>query len=256
MTFMGTISAVLIVKNEEKKLPDCLASLRWVDEIIVLDSGSIDRTCEIAETYNAKVFVNADWQGFGVQRERAAQLASSEWVFMIDADERVTPELEASIRSAIQEEPAIWQVNRLCWCFGRFIKHSGMHPDWVPRLYPRNKAIFDATRVHERLVNNHQLPERKLAGHLLHYVYESIRHQQQKAAHYAEEWALQRAATGKKTSLTSASLHALACFLRMYIFRRGFLDGKQGFLLAILLSQATFIKYAELWSLQHGSLHQ
>lgn len=244
---MPSISAVLIVKNEAKKLPDCLKSLTWADEIVVLDSGSSDNTCAIAAEFSAKVFVNTDWQGFGVQRERAAQLATGDWIFMIDADERVTPELQASILAAVQQAPAIWFVNRLCWCFGRFIKHSGMHPDWVPRLYPRNQAVYDATRVHERLVNSHNLPKQKLSGFLLHYVYDSIRHQQQKSAHYAEEWALQRFNAGKKASLTSASLHALACFIRMYLFRLGFLDGSQGFLLALLLSQSTFIKYAELW---------
>lgn len=250
---MPSISAVLIVKNEAKKLPDCLRSLTWADEIIVLDSGSSDNTLNIAEEFSAKVFVDLDWQGFGVQRERAASFATSDWIFMIDADERVTPELEKSILTAVQQAPAIWFVNRLCWCFGRFITHSGMHPDWVPRLYPRNQAMYDTTRVHERLVNNQQLPEQKLSGHLLHYVYDSIRHQQQKAAHYAEEWALQRARAGRKTSLTSAVLHSLACFLRMYIFRLGFLDGKHGYVLAILLSQATFIKYVELWRLQQDA---
>ena len=252
---MPSIAAVLIVKNEAKKLPECLESLGWVDEIIVLDSGSTDSTCRIAENFSAKVYTNTDWQGFGIQRERAAQLATSDWIFMIDADERVTPELKKSILDAVQQVPAIWFVNRLCWCFGRFIKHSGMHPDWVPRLYPRNQAVFDATRVHERLVNNNKLPEKKLSGYLLHYVYDSIRHQQQKAAHYAEEWALQRAQAGKPTSLTSASLHALGCFVRMYLLRAGFLDGKQGFLLALLLAQSTFNKYAELWNLNRRSTH-
>ncbi|GGY78661.1 glycosyl transferase [Cellvibrio zantedeschiae] len=249
---MPSISAVLIVKNEANKLPECLQSLSWVNEIIVLDSGSSDNTLEIAQGFSAKVFTNTDWQGFGVQRERAANYATSDWIFMIDADERVTPELESAIKAAISQGDAVWQINRLAWCFGRFIKHSGMHPDWIPRLYPRNKAKFDETRVHERLVNHLNLPVRRLDGVLLHYLFDSVRHQQQKAAHYAEEWALQRAAAGKKTFLTSAVLHALACFLRMYVFRLGFLDGKQGFLLALLLSQSTFSKYAELWQLTNN----
>ncbi len=165
---MPRISAVLIVKNEAQKLPLCLQSLHWADEIVILDSGSDDDTLAIAKAHSAKVFVNTDWQGFGVQRERAAQLATGDWIFMVDADERVTPELQAAILAAVQEGDAIWHVNRLCWCFGRFIKHSGMHPDWVPRLYPRGRAIYDATRVHERLVNNQQLPVRRLSGFLLH----------------------------------------------------------------------------------------
>lgn len=249
---MPSIAAVLIVKNEANKLPDCLKSLSWVDEIIVLDSGSSDNTIAIAEAFSAKVFVNTDWQGFGVQRERAASYATCDWIFMIDADERVTPELKVAIQSAITQGDAVWQINRLAWCFGRFIKHSGMHPDWIPRLYPRTKAKFDETRVHERLVNHLNLRVRRLDGVLLHYLFDSIRHQQLKAAHYAEEWALQRAASGKKTSLTAAVLHSLACFIRMYVFRLGFLDGKQGFLLALLSSQSTFIKYAELWQLTNN----
>lgn len=254
---MASISAVLIVKNEEKKLADCLKSLQWVDEVVILDSGSTDSTLDIARDFsvnffaNIKVSVNKEWQGFGVQRERAAALATSDWIFMIDADERVTEELAQEMKTAVQGQDAVYMVNRLSWCFGRFIKHSGLYPDWVPRLYPRNKAGFDKTRVHERLVNSQQLPVKKFSAHLLHYVYDSIRHQQQKAAHYAEEWACQKAAAGKSASLTKASLHALTCFLRMYIFRGGFLDGKQGFLLATLLSQATFAKYAELWNLKN-----
>lgn len=246
---MPSISAVLIVKNEAQKLSACLQKLQWADEILVLDSGSDDDTLAIAQAHSARVFVNTDWQGFGVQRERAARLATSDWIFMIDADEVVTPELQASILAAVQQGEAIWQVNRLCWCFGRFIKHSGMHPDWVPRLYPRGRAIYDETRVHERLVNNQQLPVRQLSGFLLHYVYDSVRHQQQKAAHYAQEWALQRRQAGKTASLTSAVLHAFACFVRMYLLRAGFMDGRQGLLLALLLSQSTFAKYAELWQL-------
>jgi (heptosyl)LPS beta-1,4-glucosyltransferase len=250
---MPSISAVLIVKNEAQKLAACLQTLRWADEILVLDSGSEDDTVAIANAHGARVFVNRDWQGFGVQRERAAQLATGDWIFMIDADERVTPELQASILAAVQQGEAIWQVNRLCWCFGRFIKHSGMHPDWVPRLYPRCRAIYDETRVHERLVNHQQLPVHRLSGVLLHYLYDSVRHQQQKAAHYAQEWALQRQRAGKTSSLASAVLHAFACFIRMYLLRAGFLDGKQGLLLALLLSQSTFAKYAELWQLSLGS---
>lgn len=246
---MPSISAVLIVKNEARKLSACLHRLQWVDEILVLDSGSDDDTLAIAEAHSARIFVNTDWQGFGVQRERAAQLATSDWIFMVDADEQVTPELQASILSAVQQGDAIWQVNRLCWCFGRFIRHSGMHPDWVPRLYPRGRAIYDETRVHERLVNNQQLPVRKLSGFLLHYVYDSVRHQQQKSAHYAQEWALQRRRAGKTASLGGAILHAFACFVRMYLLRAGFMDGKQGLLLALLQSQSTFAKYAELWQL-------
>lgn len=243
----ATVSAVLIVRNEEKKIADCLASLSWADEIIVLDSGSSDATCDIARRCGAKVTQRTDWQGFGEQRRRAEALASCDWVFMIDADERVTPELEASIREAVQGEPAIYKANRLCWCFGSYIRFSHMHPDWVPRLYPRGRAEYYSTRVHESLQNPNQLPVHRLQGKLLHMVYDSVRHQMQKSAHYAEEWALERAAKGRTATVSSAVLHAVFCFIRMYILRLGLLDGRQGFILAVLLSHATFAKYTELW---------
>lgn len=241
------LSAVLIVKDEADKLADCLASLQFVDEIIVLDSGSRDNTLEIARQYGARVEVNDDWQGFGVQRQRAQALATGDWVLMIDADERVTPQLRASIEAAIQSEPAIYLVNRLSWCFGRFMRHTAMYPDWIPRLYPRQQAGFDNTRVHERLKNPKNLPEHRLKGDLLHFVYDSVRHLIGKSALYAEQWAIARAEAGHRGSLLSAVGHGLSCFIRMYILRRGFLDGGQGFLVAVVMSHATFVKYADLW---------
>lgn len=244
----GSISAVLIVKNEERKLAACLETLAWADEIVVLDGGSEDRSHAIAEGAGARVSVRTDWAGFGEQRRRAEELARGDWIFMIDADERVTPELQDSIRQAVTQGPAIYKANRLCWCFGRFIRHSGMHPDWVPRLYPRGRARFDSTRVHERLRNPHRLRERRLDGVLLHYVYDSPSHQIQKSAHYAREWACERAERGRSASLLSAFGHSGFCFVRMYLLRAGFLDGRAGLLLAILLAQATFAKYAELWA--------
>lgn len=245
----ASISAVLIVKNESAKIEDCLASLAWADEIIVLDSGSSDSTCAMARAAGAKVFVREDWQGFGEQRRRAEALASQDWIFMIDADERVTPSLRDSILKAVKSGPAIYEVNRLCWCFGRYIRHSGLYPDWVPRLYPRGGAAFDSTRVHERLRNTGSLPVLRLQGHLEHLAYDSIRHQLVKSAHYAEEWALERHSRGCKTSLASAWVHGSFCFVRMYFLRKGFLDGGVGLLLAGLFAQATFIKYAQLWLL-------
>lgn len=243
-----TVSAVLIVKNEEKHLAECLSTLSWADEVLVLDSGSTDRTLEIAARHGARVEVRSDWQGFGEQRRRAEALATGDWVFMIDADERVTPELEAGIRQAILQSPAVYEVNRLPWCFGRFIRHSGLHPDWIPRLYPRGQAGYLSTRVHERLQNPNGLPERRLQGLLLHYTSESLRHHLLKSAHYSEEWATERAAQGKTTWLLSGFFRGFFCFFRMYLLRAGFLDGPQGFLIAVLMSHYTFTKYADLWT--------
>ncbi|HEY7885775.1 MAG TPA: glycosyltransferase family 2 protein [Cellvibrionaceae bacterium] len=241
------VSAVLIVKNEQHKIADCLASLTWADEVVVLDSGSTDDTCAIAQRLGARVEVNTDWQGFGIQRQRAEALAQGQWIFMIDADERVDAELRESIQAAVAGEPAVYEANRLCHCFGRTIRHSGMFPDWTPRLYPKGLAHYDDIRVHERLRNPQGLPERRLAGLLHHLVYDNLRHLLVKTAHYADEWATDRAARGKKGSLWAAVGHGWWRFFSMYILRRGFLDGGQGLLLALVMGHATFVKYADLW---------
>ncbi|UTF61676.1 glycosyltransferase family 2 protein [Gilvimarinus sp. DA14] len=241
------LSAVLIVKNEADKLEACLQSLDFADEIVVLDSGSSDGTQALAERLGARVTQNADWQGFGVQRQRAQALARGHWVLCIDADERVSEPLKREILNAIESDDCIYEVNRLSWCFGRYMRHTDMYPDWIPRLYPRLSAGFDNTRVHERLQNPNKLPVKRLQGDLLHYVYNSVRHLVTKSALYSEQWAIARHEQGKKGSLWSACLHGLSCFLRMYILKRGFLDGGQGLLIALVMSHATFVKYADLW---------
>lgn len=242
------LAAVLIVKNEADHLEACLRTLSWVDELVVLDSGSDDTTLDIARRFTDKVVVNDDWQGFGIQRQRAEALVESDWILMIDADERVTDELRSSIREAVASgESAVYRVARLSWCFGAFIRHSGWYPDHVARLYLRGRAGYDDALVHEKLRIPADLPIRDLSGDLLHYTYRDIRHYLEKSAHYAEAWAEQRATRGKRGGIGAGFLHGLGCFVRMYLLRAGFLDGRQGLLLALLSAHSTFAKYADLW---------
>lgn len=243
-----SIAAVLIVKNEQDHLPACLETLDWVDEIVVVDAGSSDGTREIAREFTDKVALEEDWQGFGVQRQRAEALVESDWILMVDADERVTPALRESLRAAVaQDSPAIYTLPRLSWCFGGFIRHSGWYPDRVARLYPRGRAGYNDALVHEKLENPEELPVRPLEGDLLHYTYRDLRHYLEKSAHYAQAWAEQRAARGKRGSLAAGIGHGIGCFLRMYLLKAGFLDGRQGLLLALLSAHSTFAKYADLW---------
>lgn len=241
------ISAVLIVKNEAHHLRACLETLSFADDIAVLDAGSSDETLAIARAFTDNVSVDADWQGFGVQRQRAEALARFEWILMIDADERVTDELKASILTAVAKGPAVYSLPRLSWCFGRFIRHSGWYPDRVLRLYPKGRASFNAALVHEKLVVPDALDVKPLSGDLLHYTYRDVRHYLEKSAHYADAWAEQRATRGKSASIGQGVAHALGCFLKMYLLKAGFRDGRQGLLLAILSAHSTFNKYAALW---------
>lgn len=252
---MPSLSAVLIVKNEAERLSECLERLSFADEIIVLDAGSTDNTIEIARRYTSQVFIEADWRGYGIQRQRAQARASGDWILMIDADEHVTPALRTSIQAAVSanDQNAVYAIARLSWCFGRFIRHSGWYPDYVTRLYPRAKAEYGEEKVHEKLHYPPVMSVKHLQGDLLHYTYRDLEHYLVKSAQYAAAWAEQRQLKGRRSSLLQGLLHGLACFLKMYVFRLGFLDGRQGLLLALLSGHSTFAKYADLWVRQQPS---
>ena len=246
---MPQLSAVLIVKNEAAILAACLARLDWVDEIVVLDGGSVDDTVNIARQYTDKVYVESEWQGYGVQRQRAQSHASGDWILMVDADEHVSVELKISIQTVTEadDRSKAYSIPILPWCFGRFIHHGGWYPARKVRLYPRDKACYGDQRVHEKLAFEAGMEVEQLQGDLLHYTYRDLEHYLVKSAMYATEWAEQRQQRGKRSSLFQGIIHGTGCFLRMYVFRAGFLDGQQGLLLALLSAHSTFVKYADLW---------
>lgn len=247
---MPTLSVAMIVKNEAQDLAQCLDSVKdWVDEIVILDSGSEDQTKEIALSYGAKWYENRDWQGFGKQRQIAQQYVTSDYVLWLDADERVTPELKTSILQAVKndEQHTVYKIARLSNIFGREIRHSGWYPDYVVRLYRTHFAAYGDELVHEKVHFPQNANIIKLQGDLLHYTYKNIHHYLVKSAGYAKAWAIQRERAGKKATIFQGITHALSAFVKMYILKAGFLDGKQGLLLAILSAHSTFVKYADLW---------
>ncbi|MGO4999633.1 glycosyltransferase family 2 protein [Oceanisphaera sp. W20_SRM_FM3] len=249
MSNRPTLAAVLIVKNEADNLADCLATLDWVDEIVVLDSGSTDATQAVSEAAGARFFVNSDWPGFGKQRQLAQSHVQSDWVLWVDADERITPELKNNIAAVLAKPKAntVYSIPRLSWVFGRFIRHCGWYPDRVLRLYPKALTGYNDALVHEKVHINKGVKVIKLKGDLLHYTYRDLEHYLVKSAGYASAWAEQRQLRGKKGSLGQGVLHGLGCFIKMYVIKAGFLDGKQGFLLSVLSAHSTFVKYADLW---------
>ncbi|MEM6162418.1 glycosyltransferase family 2 protein [Erwinia sp. P6884] len=252
MSARQLLSVVLIAKNAAELLPECLDSVSWADEIIVLDSGSSDGTPQIAARHGAKVFHSKEWRGYGKQRQLAQSYASHPMILMIDTDERVTPQLRHAIEDALQQPtPALYSLGRRNLFLGRFMRHSGWYPDRVVRLYPASYHYNDH-QVHESL-ETQGAPVTALKGDLLHLTCRDFSAFQWKQFAYAEAWAKQRHHQGKRCSMFSIFSHTLAAFFKTLVLRAGFLDGKQGWLLAVVNAQYTFNKYTALWALNHSS---
>ena len=247
---MPTLSVILITRNEEANLDDCLASLEGIaQQIVVVDTNSTDRTLEIAKSHGAVVSQPTDWPGFGPQKNRALDLATGDWVLSLDADERLTPALRAEIVTAIHHSAHVdcFAIPRLSWYCGRFIRHSGWNPDYVDRLFRKGTAHFSDDLVHERLIPQGQVA--KLENPMLHFSFMNYSQVLQKVDRYSTASAEQAFAKGKTSSPLKAILHGAWSFIKTYIIRAGFLDGAQGFALAMSNSQGTYYRYLKLWQL-------
>lgn len=246
---MPSISAIIITKNESANLEDCLRSLSGLaDEIIVVDSGSTDNTVDIAKKHGAIVSETTDWPGFGPQKNRALDLASNEWVFSIDADERATPELIAEIKDALKNPISdCYYSPRLSYYCGEFLKHGGWYPDFVYRLFKKGSARFSDDLVHERLI--YSGTPQALKNHLIHYSYLRFEQVIAKINAYSSAGAKQAFESGKRATLLSAITHGFWTFFRTFVIRKGFLDGKHGLAMAISAGHTTYYKYLKLWHL-------
>jgi glycosyltransferase involved in cell wall biosynthesis len=240
----ATLSVILITKNEADLVAQCLDSVAWADEIVVLDSGSSDATVEICRRYTDKVY-ETDWPGFGAQKNRALDLATSEWVLSLDADEVLTPGLINEIQRTLQAPQAQgYTLPRLSSYCGRYMYHSGWWPDPVLRLFKRDGGRFTDARVHERVVVSGQV--RSLQEKLLHQSYRSLDQVLHKVNLYSSEGALDSQARGRQSGLFTAIGHGLWAFVRTYLIKRGFLDGREGFIVAVSNAEATYYRYLKL----------
>ncbi len=241
---MPKLSVIIITKNEAANIHACLESVAWADEIIVVDSGSSDATVEICRELGAQVHVH-DWPGFGTQKNRALSYATHEWVFSIDADERVTAELQAQLIKAMGDDSKDgFYVPRLSQFCGRFIRYSGWYPDYVLRLFKRTKGRFSDDMVHERVIL--EGTEGRLSSPLLHYSYLNKADVQRKTEQYASAGAMQMFENGKVASFADAPVRAGWAFVRTYCLRLGFLDGIAGFNIARMNARTTYLKYKQL----------
>lgn len=246
---MPTISVIIITKNEAQNIEDCIKSAAFANEILILDSGSTDDTIQLSKELDAKV-IQTGWPGFGAQKNRAIKEASGDWIFSLDADERISESLAKEILQAIHGSSfTVFDVPRSSLYVSKFMNHSGWSPDRTKRLFKKGKAHFSESKVHESLQSSN------LIGHLqeplIHYSFRDFETVLKKVNEYsslsAEEFFLRKK---QKSSLKKAVFHGFWAFFRTYILRAGFLDGREGFMLAVSNAEGVYYRYLKLMLLQ------
>lgn len=239
------LSVAIITKNEAANLPACLESIAFASQVVVVDSGSTDETVKIARDFGCDVY-EEDWLGFGRQKQVAVDRCRNEWILILDADERVPPETESLIRELLSRSPAAdgYSFPRKNFFQGRWIRHAGWWPDRVVRLFRKSRGGITETLVHEAVcVTGSVIP---LSAPLQHFTESSLERLLQKINHYSTLGAEEAFASGRRSSVWGAALRAKLTFFHDYFIRFGFLDGRQGFTLAIAAGVNKFFKYAKL----------
>lgn len=241
---MAGLSVIIITKNEALNIRECLESVKWADEIIVVDSGSTDATVAICHEFTPHVYIH-DWPGFGLQKNRALGYASKEWALSLDADERVTEELRSEIEAVIGGIASTegYDIPRLSSFCGRYMQHSGWYPDYVTRLFQRHSGCFTNDLVHERVVINGKVE--RLKHNLLHESFRDLDQLLAKINHYSSAGAVMMGKKGRNATLTQAIFHGIWAFIRSYFIRAGFLDGAEGFMLAVSTAEGTYYRYVK-----------
>ena len=246
------ITAIVITFNEEANIAGALASLAWADEIIVVDSESRDRTTEIARSFTARVIVRP-WPGYSAQKNFAAERASHDWIFSLDADEVVSEALRRALESlklASELGVAGFEMSRLTFYLGRWIYHSGWYPDWKLRLYDRRRARWVGDYVHEGVEVDGAIA--RLDGDLLHFTVNNASEHHLRIDRYTTLAAEAAWAQGKGAALASIIFSPPLTFIRSYVFKLGFLDGLQGYAIARFAAHYAFLKNLKLWELSNG----
>lgn len=238
------LSVIIITKNEATHIGRCLSSVSWADEIIVFDSGSTDATVTICESFGAHVYIT-DWPGFGPQKQRALDKATQTWVLSLDADEYIDDQLKAAIESAISADNADgYQIPRLSSYCGRNIHHAGWWPDYVLRLFKRNKGRFTEDVVHETIQVSGKIL--KLSVPLMHEAFVDPDEVLSKINHYSSLGADKLYSQGKTSNIVLAISKGIWTFFRCYFVQAAFLDGPEGLMLAISNAEGTYYKYLKL----------
>ncbi len=247
MSNQNKISAVIITKNEEQNIERCLKSLQWADEIVVVDSGSTDRTIEICEQYNCKI-VETEWLGYGKTKQLAVNSATYNWILSIDSDEQVASDSVSVIKKTLRNPSHnAYKVQIKSFYLGKLIKHSGWANEFKLRIFNKTAGNYNNSEVHETVLIDGEKP--KLNVVFYHYTYPTLEKHIEKLNRYSTLQAEELYKNGKRYSIFLIPIFALNKFFSGYFLKLGFLDGKEGFLLAAVSSFGVFVKYAKLWKL-------
>jgi glycosyltransferase involved in cell wall biosynthesis len=244
------VSVTIITLNESAHLAAAIDSAAWADEVIVVDAGSADDTVAIARDKGVRVSSRA-WTGYVDQKNHAAALASNDWIFSLDADERITPALASELRALLATEPPLhgYRVPRVTFHLGRWMRTTDFYPDFQTRLYDRRAARWAGKYVHESVAVDG--PSGQLASELQHYSYRDLEDHLDRINRYTTLAARQMHESGRTASALDLLVHPPAAFLRNYVLRRGFADGGAGLTLSLVNAYAVMLKFAKLWELQH-----
>jgi glycosyltransferase involved in cell wall biosynthesis len=243
-----SIAGIVITKDEERNIAACLDSLRWVDELIVVDAQSRDRTVALARQYTDRVFVRP-WPGYGPQKNFAFDQAVSDWVLIVDADERVTEPLREEIQrllaAGVAPDVAGFEIPRRNFFYGRWIRGGGISPDYQLRLFRRSAGQYDDVLLHERLHLTGRIV--RLTQPLDHYSMPGIRDHVRKMARYTTLGALEKLKVQQRVTWMTLAAHHLGTILKTYLLRGGYRDGVHGIIVALFAGMHTFVKYAKAW---------
>lgn len=246
---MSSLSVLILTKNEEENIVSVIRNAKQCGgDVIVVDSGSTDKTVELAQQEGVMVTFRAWDNDYAAQRNFALEQTRADWVLYLDADERLTPALRETIRAAVAKNEKIqYSIQRKSVAFGTQFNYGVLYPDRVPRLFPRD-SVYWVGQVHER--PECQLPLQKLPGHMEHYAYRNWQQWETKLCRYTTIWAQDAYKRGKRISLPGIFFHGVGGFLKMCFVKRGFLDGWMGFYLCCLHFFYTILKYLKLHELQ------
>jgi glycosyltransferase involved in cell wall biosynthesis len=246
------VSVTIITLDEAEHIAAAIDSAAWADEIIVVDSGSRDDTVAIAERKGARVSTRP-WTGYVDQKNHAASLAANDWVFSLDADERISPALASEVQAVLETEPARrgYRIPRVTFHLGRWIRTTDFYPDYQTRLYDRRAARWQGRYVHESVQVDGGPGQ--LRSDLQHHSFRDIADHVARQNHYSTLAARQMHEAGRRAGLFDLLIHPWAAFMRNYVLRRGILDGRAGLVISLVNAYGVFLKFAKLWELDRGA---